>query len=246
MMELLGRMPKNMALSGKHSKKYFNSLGHLRRISGLNYWPLKKVLMEKYRIKEEEAQALSDFLVPMLEWYPHKRATALQMLQHPWLNMGANYEYKYTDTEYEKMMLKKDMKMTGGKGGRGGLDADSQQEMNELIESDEELNAADLDEDRFGAVHPHIYSSDEEGTDEDYEYDADERSLVDSDEERGHLRRRKAREAKVNNSFTGPYPLDPTDFNHTDKGPNNQFEHMVQVQEAAAEKKRAKDAAKLH
>ena len=76
MMELLGRMPKNMALSGKHSKKYFNSQGHLRRISGLNYWPLKKVLMEKYRIKEEEAQALSDFLVPMLAWYPHKRATA--------------------------------------------------------------------------------------------------------------------------------------------------------------------------
>ena len=55
MMELLGRMPKNMALSGKNSKKYFNSQGHLRRISGLNYWPLKKVLMEKYRIKEEEA-----------------------------------------------------------------------------------------------------------------------------------------------------------------------------------------------
>lgn len=76
MMELLGRMPKNMALSGKNSKKFFNSQGHLKRISGLNYWPLKKVLMEKYRIKEDEAQALSDFLVPMLEWYPHKRATA--------------------------------------------------------------------------------------------------------------------------------------------------------------------------
>jgi len=97
MMELLGRMPKNMALSGKHSKKYFNSQGHLRRISGLNYWPLKKVLMEKYRIKEEEAQALSDFLVPMLEWYPHKRATAYDLLGHKWLNMPANYEYKYTD-----------------------------------------------------------------------------------------------------------------------------------------------------
>jgi len=25
MMELLGRMPKNMALSGKHSKKFFNN-----------------------------------------------------------------------------------------------------------------------------------------------------------------------------------------------------------------------------
>ena len=76
MMELLGRMPKNMALSGKLSKKYFDSQGHLRKISGLNFWPLRKVLMEKYKIKENEAIALSDFLIPMLEWYPHKRATA--------------------------------------------------------------------------------------------------------------------------------------------------------------------------
>jgi serine/threonine-protein kinase SRPK3 len=110
MMELLGRMPKNMALSGKHSKKFFNSQGHLRRISGLNYWPLQKVLMEKYRIKEEEALALADFLQPMLAWYPHKRATAQQMLTHSWFNMPPNYDYKYTDKEYEIMMLKKDLK----------------------------------------------------------------------------------------------------------------------------------------
>lgn len=221
MMELLGRMPRNMALSGKHSKKYFSSQGHLRKISGLNYWPLKKVLMEKYRIKEEEAQALSDFLVPMLEWYPGKRATAESMLNHKWLNMTANYEYKYTDKEYEIMMLKKDMKMGGNKGGRGC--DDSQQEMNELIESDEEINAADLDDDRLGRK----LSSDEEGEEaEEYDFDANEKSLVDSDEERDQLRKRKGREAKINNSFTGPYPLDPTDFNHTDKGPNYQFEHL--------------------
>jgi len=76
MMELLGRMPQNMALSGKHSKKFFNPEGHLKRISGLNYWPLKKVLVEKYHFKEEEAESFAEFLTPMLEWYPHKRATA--------------------------------------------------------------------------------------------------------------------------------------------------------------------------
>jgi hypothetical protein len=109
------------------------------------------------------------------------------MLSHPWLNLPANYDYKYTDKEYEIMMLKKDMKMSTNKGGRG-LD-DSQQEMNELIESDEELNGGDLDEDRFGAYHPaHPHSSDEDGMeadeDDNYDYDADELSLVDSDEER--------------------------------------------------------------
>jgi len=41
------------------------------------------------------------------------------MLSHPWLNMNPNYDYKYTEKEYEIMMLKKDMKMTANKGGRG-------------------------------------------------------------------------------------------------------------------------------
>jgi hypothetical protein len=69
--------------------------------------------------------------------------------------------------------------------------------MNELIESDEEIN----------------------------EGDNDQLSLWDSDEERDRVRTRKDKDAKINNSFTGPYPLDPTDFNHTDKGANNQFSH---------------------
>jgi len=110
MMELLGQMPKNMALSGKHSKKYFNSQGRLRRIQGLNYWPLQKVLTEKYRIKEEEAAAFAEFLMPMLAWYPEKRATAQEMLKHPWFNMEDNYDYKYSEREFEVLMLKKQLK----------------------------------------------------------------------------------------------------------------------------------------
>ena len=37
----------------------------------------------------------------------------------------------------------------------------------------------------------------------------EDRSLADPDEERERMRCRKAKEAKINNSFTGPYPLDP-------------------------------------
>ena len=70
MMELLGRMPKSMALSGQRSRKYFNSSGHLRNIRGLNFWPLKKVLMEKYKFNEKESTAFTEFLVPMLHWDP--------------------------------------------------------------------------------------------------------------------------------------------------------------------------------
>jgi len=76
MMELLGRMPKNTALCGQRSKKFFNRAGNLRRIRGLNFWPLKKVLKEKYRFKENEAHAFAEFLVPMMHWDPDKRASA--------------------------------------------------------------------------------------------------------------------------------------------------------------------------
>lgn len=37
----------------------------------------------------------------------------------------------------------------------------------------------------------------------------------------------KKNSAKINNSFTGPYPTDPIDFDHTDKGPNTQFTNAL-------------------
>jgi len=80
MMELLGRMPKDMALGGQRARRFFNKSGALRRIRGLNYWPLKKVLTEKYRFNETEAHSFAEFLIPMLNWDPDKRASAETML----------------------------------------------------------------------------------------------------------------------------------------------------------------------
>lgn len=36
----------------------------------------------------------------MLAWHHDKRASAQQMLSHPWLNMEPNYNCKYTDKEF--------------------------------------------------------------------------------------------------------------------------------------------------
>jgi serine/threonine protein kinase len=55
---------------------------------------LKKVLVEKYKFKEVEAQGFTDFLSKMLRWDPNKRASAEEMLNHPWLTMGADYSPK--------------------------------------------------------------------------------------------------------------------------------------------------------
>lgn len=97
MMELLGPMPRSMALGGVKYKKMFDRTGQLRRIKGLNYWPLHKVLHEKYKMKETEARAFADFLMPMLEWDPEKRASAQKMLQHPWLQAEANYDTRMSE-----------------------------------------------------------------------------------------------------------------------------------------------------
>ena len=76
MVELLGPAPRNFALSGKHSRRFFDKTAHLRKIRGLNFWPLNRVLMEKYRYNKEEADMLADFFNGMLTWYPEERFTA--------------------------------------------------------------------------------------------------------------------------------------------------------------------------
>ena len=58
----------------------------MKHILKLKPWGLTDVLTEKYEWTMEEAQAFADFLTPMLEFDPDKRATAEESLQHPWLN----------------------------------------------------------------------------------------------------------------------------------------------------------------
>lgn len=69
MIELLGKFPKWFALSGRNSKKYFDSKGDLKRIKVLKGQPLKHILTYKYKMKEQEAASLAAFLLPMLNPY---------------------------------------------------------------------------------------------------------------------------------------------------------------------------------
>ncbi|AEO65570.1 uncharacterized protein THITE_2112680 [Thermothielavioides terrestris NRRL 8126] len=84
--ELLGPFPKSLCLSGKWSQEIFNRKGELRNIHRLRHWALPDVLREKYHFKEEEARRISEFMTPMLELVPEKRANAGGMAAHPWLD----------------------------------------------------------------------------------------------------------------------------------------------------------------
>jgi serine/threonine protein kinase len=201
MCELLGRIPKNFALSAKHASKFFDKQGFLKRIRGLNYWPLKKVLVEKYRIKEKEAFQLADFLNLALNWCPEKRSSAEELLDHPFLKMEANYEYKMTEKEYNDYMmrnkLKQQLSMPGDEVFDEGYNFTSNgKDMSELVESQVEMNDADS-----------------EG------YCMDDHSFNDSESECSSP---KSDSNKLNNSFTGPYTgMENKVFN--DKGANPQF-----------------------
>uniref|UniRef100_A0A672HG08 non-specific serine/threonine protein kinase n=1 Tax=Salarias fasciatus TaxID=181472 RepID=A0A672HG08_SALFA len=72
--ELLGKVPRKLILAGKYYKELFTKKGDLRHITKLKPWGLFDVLVEKY-----------DFLLPMLDLVPKRRAPPAQCLSHLWL-----------------------------------------------------------------------------------------------------------------------------------------------------------------
>ncbi|KAH6814686.1 Protein kinase superfamily protein [Perilla frutescens var. frutescens] len=88
MMELLGTMPRKVALGGRYSREFFNRFGDLRHIRRLRFWPLAKVLLEKYEFREQDATEMADFLVQILDFVPEKRLSAAECLSHPWISGG--------------------------------------------------------------------------------------------------------------------------------------------------------------
>ncbi|GFN10989.1 serine/threonine protein kinase, CMGC group [Aspergillus tubingensis] len=83
--ELLGPFPKSLCLSGKWSQEIFNRKGELRNIHRLRHWALPDVLREKYHFSVEESMRISEFLLPMLEVSPERRANAGGMASHEWM-----------------------------------------------------------------------------------------------------------------------------------------------------------------
>jgi serine/threonine-protein kinase SRPK3 len=54
MIELLGRVPCSVSSNGKHAKEYLTKEGETRHIRKLNFWPIERVLMEKYHFSANE------------------------------------------------------------------------------------------------------------------------------------------------------------------------------------------------
>lgn len=89
MMELLGKIPRKVAIGGLRSKDYFDRHGDLKRIRRLKYSSLSRLLIDKFKFQETDAREFAEFLNPILDFAPDKRPTAQQCLRHPWLRQAA-------------------------------------------------------------------------------------------------------------------------------------------------------------
>uniref|UniRef100_A0AAY4EBX2 non-specific serine/threonine protein kinase n=1 Tax=Denticeps clupeoides TaxID=299321 RepID=A0AAY4EBX2_9TELE len=85
-MELLGKVPRKVIGAGRYSRDFFSKKGELRHITKLKPWSLFDVLVEKYGWSAEDASSFTQFLLPMLEMVPEKRASAGECLGHAWLS----------------------------------------------------------------------------------------------------------------------------------------------------------------
>ncbi|NXC49844.1 SRPK kinase, partial [Penelope pileata] len=84
--ELLGRIPPQIAFSWNKSTKFFRRPGALLRISRLSPCSLHTILLERHKWRTHEVPPFTSFLLSALRYAPERRATAAQCLQHAWLS----------------------------------------------------------------------------------------------------------------------------------------------------------------
>ena len=174
--------------------------------------------MDKYRYKQQEAQQLADFLIRILQWHPKDRASAQTMLDHPWLSMSDNYDYKMNEIEFKKYKFKQTFEGVNNEflqGDRNSSSLPKKQDhyqdfcpgarvfnckVSELESSDESINGGDC-EDNISDL-----SSMDSSTES-------ERSLTNGKDQ-------LADEYTLNHSFTGGY-VPNQDLVRVDKGQGN-------------------------
>ncbi|KFO79853.1 Serine/threonine-protein kinase SRPK, partial [Cuculus canorus] len=84
--ELLGRIPPQIAFSWNKSTKFFSRPGALLRLSRLSPRSLHSVLADRHRWTKHDLAAFTSFLLPTLHYAPERRSTASRCLQHAWLS----------------------------------------------------------------------------------------------------------------------------------------------------------------
>ncbi|KAJ7100791.1 kinase-like domain-containing protein [Mycena belliarum] len=102
--ELLGPLPDHVRKSGRWTGEFFDPSGKLLHIQNLRPWPLSAVLHDKYLFPPLDAQALAEFLLPMLKLDPQGRMSAGELVLHEWLGDVPHIEREFERGHEEDAM----------------------------------------------------------------------------------------------------------------------------------------------
>ena len=97
------------------------------------------IQMIRYHIREEEANPFADFLQPILDYYPYKRATAQQCLRHKWLKILPRLDFKYSEEQIQQRFIMK-------KNPLENIDFKSEDPETEIFDCDQEDNEEEYTE----------------------------------------------------------------------------------------------------
>jgi serine/threonine-protein kinase SRPK3 len=87
MMQLLGELPEKVIKAGKYWEDYFDEDCTLCDQPKIEPISMKEtILVNRESIDEKDAEEFAEFLLPLLEYVPGKRATAFEALKLPWLS----------------------------------------------------------------------------------------------------------------------------------------------------------------
>ena len=98
MIELLGKIPRSIASTGKHSRDFFTREGQLRHIHRLNLWPIDKVLVEKYRIDRAEVRVKKEiYIISIFNVFFSSTFLEFFLAMRKQLNLN----YKHVDSNFQ-------------------------------------------------------------------------------------------------------------------------------------------------
>jgi serine/threonine-protein kinase SRPK3 len=83
--QLLGKFPDEFLKNCKKKRLFFTKNNCFKGIKKMSYLPFQTLLVDTYKVSQDNANTLTDFLIPMLQYFPNKRVSAKNSLQHSWL-----------------------------------------------------------------------------------------------------------------------------------------------------------------
>ena len=86
MFEILGKMPKNMALKCDFTEDLFDNKGRILKHKNCEYTSLAEILQKDFDYNEEDSKNIENYLKKILEYDLKDRFSALEAANDPWLN----------------------------------------------------------------------------------------------------------------------------------------------------------------